>query len=94
MSSITGKHADIIITDYPIQAQPFNVIHYDAFCKEKNCPNFSTSTHTVFDLPKSTCHILYNTSFNINEYPENCLFLKKIKVFTIVEMLKGKTKSK
>ena len=51
-------------------------MNYNEFCKSKNCPEYIEWT---FDMGvKCTSCKLVGQSYNIEEYPENCLFKEEI----------------
>ena len=55
-----------------------SVVWYDDFCASKNCKCFK-----VWDFGYGDCYscTLIGESYNISQYPDNCLFLDEIKEF-------------
>lgn len=51
--------------------------NFNEFCKSKECPEYIEWT---FDMgAHCTSCKLVGQSYNITEYPENCLFMEEIK---------------
>jgi len=63
------------------------MIIFNNFCKSKNCPEY-----VEWDFGHGTCVSckLIGQSYDIEEYPQNCLFLNEIKEFEYKEKEKEK----
>ena len=60
------------------------IIFYEDFCYNKNCPEYICWSFDnggcEYPINCESCKLI-GQSYNITEYPKNCLFLEEIKVY-------------
>ena len=57
------------------------IINFNEFCKNKNCEEY---IEWDFDYGICTSCKRIGQSYNIDEYPNDCLFLDEIKSYNII----------